>query len=129
MEEDIRERSFDFQYTGSVNTENEVISNGFIQLSKENLLSRISEKIIFGDYPMGFRFVTKIKGNGTVEGVNDVGSYDKGTWEVSEEGVFILQWENGWQNTMTRGYEIEDRIEFFDVETGNWRTTFRFFET
>lgn len=117
---------FNFNYTGSKYTEKDAIENRFEQLTGEKLRERIINKTFFGDYPMGYKFVTDIYENGKAEGINDVGSYDFGNWMIDMENhTLSLQWNNGWINTLTRAYEISGNIEFFDVDTGNWRTTFK----
>ncbi len=71
-----------FDYTGSNFTEKELIKNGYTQLSGKELLLRISNMTIFGDYPMGYKFVTEIYVNGTANGINNVGSFDSGNWRI-----------------------------------------------
>ena len=120
----------DFNYTGSNFTEKEIIANGHIQLSGKELLLRISSMTIFGDYPMGYKFVTEIYKNGTAEGVNNVGSIDSGIWTIDfEKNTLHLEWKNAWIDTVTRAYDVNGNIEFFDIDTGKWRTTFKIFET
>ena len=120
---------FDFEYTGSITTEKEVIENGLPQLTAKELHSRISNKTIFGDYPKGFKFVTNIYENGSAEGVNDVGAQDYGNWTIDyEKNTLQLTWENGWFNTITRAYDINGTIQFYDTDSGNWRTSFRIFK-
>ncbi|MGV6829404.1 MAG: hypothetical protein ACWA45_08400 [Flavobacteriales bacterium] len=114
-------------YLGSFLTEEKAIQYGFKQLNAEDLLKKISNKIIFGDYPMGFTFVTKIENDGNLKGLNNVGFKDEGTWFIdNKNNTLHLQWNRAWANTITRAYEVNNNIEFFDIETGNWRTTFRF---
>ena len=118
-----------FDYTGSDFTEKEIIENGHIQLSGNDLLLRIRNSTIFGDYPMGFKFVTDIDENGTVKGINNVGSFDSGKWRIDfETHTLQLEWKNAWINTITRAYDVNENIEFYDIDTGKWRTTFKIFE-
>ncbi len=117
----------DFDYTGSNFTEKEIIENGHLQLSGKELLLRISNMTIFGDYPTGYKFVTEIYENGTANGINNVGSFDSGNWTIDfEKNILQLEWENAWINTVTRAYNVN--IEFYDIDTGKWRTTFKIFE-
>jgi len=53
----------DFDYTGSNLTENDAVKKGYSLLSGKELLSKISNKTIFGDYPVGCKFVTEIYNN------------------------------------------------------------------
>jgi hypothetical protein len=39
-----------------------------------------------------------------------------------------LEWENAWVYTTTRAYNVNENIEFYDIDTGNGRTTFKIFE-
>lgn len=120
----------EFNYTGSDFTEKEIREQGYIHLSGKELLSRISNQTIFGDYPMGYKFVTNIYENGTAEGVNNVGAFDDGNWSIDlNKNILQLEWKNAWINTTTRAYEINGNIEFYDIDTGKWRTTFKIFET
>lgn len=128
MKKKVKEIDFDFEYTGSNSKENDIIENGYLQLSGKELLSRINNKTIYGDYPMGYKFVTDIYENGKTEGVNDVGSHDFGNWTIDyEKNTLQLKWKNGWLDTITRAYDVNGNIEFYDVDTGNWRTTFKKF--
>ena len=121
---------FDFDYTGSNFTEKEVVENGYLQIPGKELLSRISNKMIYGDYPNSYKFVTKIYENGIAEGINNVGSFDRGNWIIElESNTLQLVWENAWFNTLTRAYDVKGNIEFYDVDTGKWRTTFKNFES
>jgi hypothetical protein len=118
-----------FEFTGSYFTEKEAIKNGYIQLSGKELLSRISNKIIFGDYPMGYKFGAEIYENGTAKGINNVGSFDSGNWRIDfKEHTLQLKWRNAWIDTITRAYDVNGNIEFYDIDTGKWRTTFKIFE-
>ena len=119
----------DFEYVGSNFTENEIIEKGYIQLNGKELLSRISNKIISGDYPIGYKFVTEIYENGTTEGINNVSSVDYGNWTIDfNANTLQLVWTNAWINTITRAYNVNGNIEFYDIDTGKWSTTFRMFK-
>jgi len=126
MKTPLNKLSFDFEYTGCIYTEEDIIAREFPLLSEEELLKRIVNSTIYGDYPNRFKFVTDIYENGKVEGVNNVGTYDVGEWSI-RDNIFELQWQNSWQNTHTHAYLVKDSIMFFDTSTGAWRTTFKFF--
>lgn len=79
----------EFDYPGSDFTENEIKENGYIQLTGKELFSRISNRTIFGDYPMGYKFVTNIYENGTAKGVNNVGTFDNGTWSIDFKKIYF----------------------------------------
>ena len=114
------------EYSGCDLTEKDAIEGGYHQLSGIELHERMVDKRIHGDYIMGYRFVTQVYANGEVEGVNDVGTYDQGTWMIDKENhTLTLKWKNGWIDTVTRAYDINGNIEFFDVNSGSWRTNFK----
>ena len=126
MKNNLKIGNFDFKYTGSRYTKKKAIENGFKQLTGEALLKRIVNKTFYGDYPMGYKFVTNIYENGEAEGINHVGSHDFGNWVIDmEKHTLSLKWNNGWMDTITYAYEVNGNIEFYDVNTGNWRTTFK----
>jgi hypothetical protein len=119
-------KDFDFEFTGNNFTEKEIIEQGYIQLLGKELLSRISNKTVFGDYPMGYKFAADIYENGTANGINHVGSVDNGNWTIDfEKNTLQLEWKNGWVNTITRAYIVNENIEFYDTDSGKWRTTFK----
>jgi hypothetical protein len=125
----LKATDFDFEYTGSDFTEKEIIEKRYIRLSGKELLSRISNKTIFGEYPMGYKFATDIYANGTANGINNLGSVDSGKWVIDfEKNTLQLKWTNGWINTLTRAYLVNDNIEFYDTDSGKWRTTFKVFK-
>jgi len=129
MKSALKIKNFDFEYTGSNLTEKDAIENGFLQLAGEVLLSRINNKKIFGVYIMGYKFGSIIYENGTTEGVNNVGTQDFGHWIIDMElNTMSIKWKNAWFDTITHAYEVNDTIEFYDVDTGKWRTTFKMFE-
>jgi len=119
----------EFNYTGSNLTENDVVKKGYSLLSGKELLSKISNKNIFGDYLMGCKFVTEIYNNWTAYGINNVGTVDSRNWSIDfEKNTLQLKWKNAWIDTITRAYDVNGNIEFYDIDTGNWRTTFKIFD-
>jgi len=118
-----------FSFTGNNSTEKEMIKKGYVQLTGNELLSRISNKTIFGDYPMGYTFVTEIYDNGIAKGINNVATMDIGNWRIDfKKHTLQLKWKNVWIDTVTRAYDVNGNIEFYDTNTGNWRTTFKVIE-
>lgn len=126
MRHKIKAGDFDFNFTGSHYSEKDAIENGFEKLTGKELKERIVNKTFFGDYPMGYKFVTDIYENGKVEGINHVGTQDTGNWMIDiEKDTLSIQWSNSWIDTTTHAYEVDGNIEFYDVSTGEWRTTFK----
>jgi hypothetical protein len=126
MKQKMKTNDFNFSYTGSNYTEKDAIENNFEQLTGKKLRDIVINKTFSGDYPMGYKFVTEIHENGKVEGMNHVGSYDFGNWMIDmEEHTLLIKWNNGWVDTFTRAFEVNGNIEFYDADTGKWRTTFK----
>ncbi len=120
--------TFDLDYTESLFSDKTAKEKGFKRLTGSEIKERIINKTIYGDYPGGYQFVSVIHSDGTVEGINDVGSSDIGTWTIDlEKHTLRLKWKNIWLDTVTCAYEVNDTIEFYDTDTGNWRTTFKRF--
>jgi len=118
--------NFNFEYAGSNSTEAEIIEKGYLQLTGKELLLRISNKTVYGDYPPYYKFKADVYQNGTTEGINNVGTQDFGKWIIDfEKNTLQLVWQNGWLDTITHAYEVKGNIEFYDVDSGNWRTTFK----
>jgi hypothetical protein len=115
--------------TDSKTAETIIIESGYHQLSGEELKQRIGGKTIRGDYLYGFKFVTFFDRNGSMEGKNNVGAHHFGEWSVDmKDKSFTVKWDNGWDNTTSRAYDVAGEIQFYDCTTGQWRTTFKEFE-
>ena len=117
---------FNFIYKGSNLTEKLAIKKGYKRFTGEELLSKISDKTIYGEYPNGYKFVANIYKDGSVEGANHVGSYDWGIWTIDKkQDTLQIKWKNAWMDTLTHAYNVDGNIEFYDIDTGKWRTTFK----
>lgn len=126
MAKKLKTVDFDFEYTGSEYTEETVQKNGFKQLSGSELRDRIVNKTVYGDYPGGYKFISEIHENGMTQGMNHVGSHDLGNWAIDfDNHTLHLKWKHGWLDTVTRAYAVNETIEFYDINTGNWITTFK----
>ncbi len=78
---------------------------------------------------MGYIFVAEIYENGITKGVNNVGTTN--SWNRSidfEKNTLQLKWKNARIDTITRAYDVNGNIEFYDIGTGKWRTTFKIFD-
>jgi len=103
----------------------EVIEKGFIPLTGEDLKSKISGKQVRGQYLYGYKYIGVFHADGTTEGENNVGSHHFGEYVVDlKNHTLCLLWDNGWDNTITKAYNINGEVHFFDVATGNWRMSF-----
>lgn len=108
--------------------ESMIVAEGHQQLSGQELRSRIINKTAKGEYLRGFRFITYLDEDGTMEGRNHVGAHNRGEWSIDDkEGTLSVQWDNGWDRTTTRAYDVQGAIKFFDKDTGEWRNTLHSF--
>ena len=106
-------------------TEAKIIEAGYVHLSAGELKQKISNKTVYGDYGLQFKFVSTIKEDGTMEGRNNAGAHNLGEWSVdANSNTFSVMWDAGWDKTTTRAYWIDEQLKFFDSHNGQWRTTF-----
>ena len=78
---------------------------------------------------MSYKFGSIIYKNWTTESVNNVDTKDFGHWIIDKElNTYVDKMENGWFDTIARAYEVINTIEFYVVDTGKWRTTFKMFK-
>ena len=110
-------------------TEPMIKEQGYTQLSAEELIGRIYNKTIRGEYFIGRIFVTYIDDKGNMEGKNDLGSHHFGKNIIDmKNDTLTTQWDSGWDNWTGRAYEVAGEIKIFDTTSLEWRTTFKFFE-
>ena len=110
---------------GSGTSEDVLRRAGFEQLSVEALLGRILDHTVWGDFLYGYRFVSYFDSDGTIEGTNNVGSYNTGHWKANPAaGTFSVQWNQSWVPANLRTYEFGDTLHFFDLRTGLWHSSF-----
>ncbi|HHB79768.1 MAG TPA: hypothetical protein ENK85_11095 [Saprospiraceae bacterium] len=129
MKKEIENKDFQYEYTGAQYSERELLFKGLKPLTGKQLRKLITNKTVYGDYTMGYKFIADIHESGDTEGINHVGSRDFGKWTIDEDANTLqLVWENHWLDTVTRAYEMNGHIEFYDVDTGRWRTSFKIFE-
>jgi len=94
------------------------------QVSANALAQKISGVTVKGEYIGGYRYIAYLNPDGTVEGRNHVGSHHFGTWKIDDNNHTLQMKWDGWANTITKAYEIEGKIHFFDVDSNKWRTVF-----
>jgi hypothetical protein len=99
---------------------------GFKPLTKEELLELISNNTVTGDYDYkGHRiYKTFMNKNGTMIGKNDWGSLEEGSWSVFSNGCLSVKWQGYWEDWIALAFKIDNQIKFYDLESGEWRTTF-----
>ncbi len=106
-----------------------IIERGYSKLTGEELKERIIDKTVSGDYLYGRRFKGYTSSNGMLEGENDLGVHLFGQWSIDMNNNSITMiWEGNWHNTITYAYNVESEIRFYDIDTGNWRSTYRSIE-
>lgn len=114
----------------SINTKTEdneeaAISNGFKQLLAKDIKTKIVGKAFLGGYLHGFQFIVSVNTDGSLEGKNNVEHYDLGHWVIDDtNNTLTVNWQNGWDSTTTRIYQLNDKINMYDKESGLWRTSF-----
>jgi len=112
-------------YNEVTNNETSSIKNGAKQLNGSEIKNLIKNKEVQGNFPGGFVFIARIYADGLTKGVNQYGHFDVGNWKIDfKHNLLLIEWKNGWINTSTRGYQIDNTVVFFDSLTGNWKTTF-----
>ena len=109
----------------SKTTEKMIRDGGYHQLTSDELLTRIIDKTIRGDYFNGRKFNGIFYKDGTTEGKNDLGTHLFGEWSINtQDNSLEVIWDGYWFNTLTNMYEVDGEIKFYDCETGKWRMTF-----
>jgi len=72
---------------------------------------------------MGFNIIS-IYHDGRLEGKNNYQHHDIGRWEIDmKENTMRVNWKYGWDNAITRVYEVDEEIRMYDKDTGDWRTS------
>ena len=119
------------QSTDNTITRQDMIDKSNKMLSKNEIEKIYSETTITAKYFYNntwFKAITNSYSDGTITGQNNVGSSDKGRWEVSEDGVLSLEWDEYWESWSAFGYRVQDEVMFFDTDTGKWRITLSIIE-
>lgn len=105
--------------------ENSIIESGYHQISGEALKQRIVGKTIIGDYLYGYKYVGIFNADGSLEGENNVGSHHIGEWSIdTKNNTLTMNWNTGWDSWTGSAYDVGGTIQFFDISTGDWRTSF-----
>lgn len=88
-------------------------SAGHTLLIVEELLGRILGHTVWGDFLYGYRFVSYCDTDGTMEGTNNVGSYNTGRWEVDRTAdTSSVQWNQTWVPATLRAYDVGGILHF-----------------
>ncbi len=87
------------------------------------------DKTIKGDYYVGRQYISYVDENGTMEGINDLGTHCAGEWSINmDDGSFTVSWSCYWDNWTGHAYDVDGEIQFYDGTAHLWRTTFKTFE-
>ena len=115
----------------SVLTKQDMIDKSYQMLSVEDLSKLHIDTTITGKYFYNntwYKYMSNIFSDGTVEGQNDVGSYNEGRWKVNSDATFSVEWEGYWEDWTGFAYKVANEIMFFDSTTNKWRTTYTLVE-
>lgn len=105
--------------------ESTAIKGGYRQLTGAEIREKLVGKRVLGDYLYGYKYIGEMHPDGTVEGENNVNVSHKGEWFIdAENNTLTFKWKEGWDNWTARAYDVDGVIKFFDISTGDWRTSF-----
>lgn len=114
--------------TGAGSNEQMVIDAGYKQASAAVIRQRAVGNTVIGNYLYGFVFISYMDKDGMMEGRNNVGAHHKGRWSLdAQDNTLSVQWHSGWDTSVTRAYDIDGALHFFDLNTGIWRMSFERF--
>ncbi len=93
------------------------------QLTTQEINQKIIGKTFYGKHPPNFEYIIAINSDGTLEGKNNSGHYDWGTWQLDEEQhALTVRWQNGWQNTTSQVHKTQGETQLVDINTGQINT-------
>jgi len=120
-----------YQSRDNTLTRQDMIDKSYKMLTKEEIQKTLSGTTITAKYFFNnswYKAMTNSFADGTIEGQNNVASYNKGRWQVNEDDSLSLEWDGSWEDWSAFAYKVGDEIMFFDITTGLWRTTFSLIE-
>ena len=80
---------------------------------------------VLGEFGFAFKYIMTIGADGRLEGINNVGSHHHGQMTIDDAlDIFTVRWETGWVNSSSRAYEVDGKIKLYNIENGQWSTTF-----
>ena len=92
-------------------------------LTATEIKTQIINKVFLGSYPPVFKYIIAINSDGSLEGKNDYGHYDIGTWSLNEAtGALTVRWKYGWDNSTVYIYPANHEFKLMDSTTGNLHT-------
>lgn len=106
-------------------TEATLIKAGYKCISGRELGQRLLGNTILGDFAFLFKYIMTISKDGALEGINNVGSHHLGQSTINNTANTItVHWNDGWVNTTSRVYEVDGKLKLYNIENGQWSTTF-----
>lgn len=106
-------------------TEALMLRKNYKQISGQELRQRLLGNTILGDFAFAYKYIMTIGIDGSLEGINNVGSHHIGQLIIADSNNTVsVQWEDGWENTTSRAYGVDGEIKLYNIENGRWSTTF-----
>lgn len=106
-------------------TEALMVEKGHKQISGQELRQRLLGNTVLGDFAFAYKYIMTISADGALEGINNVGSHHFGQLTIADAAnAASVQWEDGWANTTSRAYDVDGEIKLYNIENGQWSTTF-----
>jgi len=112
-------------------TKQDMLNKSYQILNSDDLYKIFLDTTITGRYLYNNTwYIYKVNSfaDGTIEGQNDVGSYNEGRWKINSDGSMSVEWDGYWEDWTGFAYEVNKEIMFFDATTGAWRTTYTLIE-
>lgn len=101
------------------------LAQGYERLTAQALKLRFVGQCFLGLYRPPFSFVMCADPTGKLWGENNYGTADQGQWAIDDaSGVMTVSWQNYWDSHSTWAYSKGREIHQYDVDTGNWRSSF-----
>lgn len=105
--------------------ESTLIDAGYNHISGNDLRQLLLGNSILGEFAFLFKYIMTISADGTLEGINNVGSHHFGNMTFDDAlDTISVHWTTGWVNNTTRAYSVDGKIKLYDIENGQWSTTF-----
>ena len=112
-------------------TKQDMIDKSYKMMNAEDLNKIYTDTTITGTYLYNdtwYKYIVNSFSNGTIEGQNNVGSYNEGRWKVTDHNTMSVEWDGYWEDWEGCAYRVNDEIMFFDLHTDKWRTTYTLVE-
>lgn len=106
-------------------TEALMLEANYKQISAQELRQLLLGNTILGDFAFAYKYIMTIGIDGSLEGINNVGSLHVGQLIIADaDNTISVQWRDGWENTTSRAYVVDEEIKLYNIGNGRWSTTF-----